>query len=226
MKIISVSQVQGHIDWKYVRDADAAVIRFSYGCDIDCCLGIAPETDDLAETNLRGANQARISCGVSHLLGGTTASDVHKEAAWLISHLNHYKNYITLPIVVVSLGDHEIAAKYRTLSPAQNTNLIKIFCNIIKRAGYTPVLYANREILTEHIERKKLGSIGIWYNRPFVSEVLAQEEEPDMLFWQYSAETSPRNAGIYADYPVSKAINYFFRTPAPRFHTTVYGLYA
>lgn len=226
MKIISISGLQGSVDWCRVRDANAAVIRFSHGGDADCCCGIAPETDEFAERNLRGCYAAHIACGVSHLLGGTTASEVRAEAAWLVAALKRFSAYLTLPIVAVSLGDGGISPKYRSFSPAHNAYLIKTFCNAVHRAGFTPVLYADQETLSDCLDRRRLGKLGIWYVRPFVSEALAQKEEPDMLFWQYSAETSPRNAGIYADYPVSKTENYLFEPMPVRIHRMTYSSYA
>lgn len=226
MKIISISGFQGYIDWTRVRDADAAVVRFSHGGDNDCCIGISPETEELAERNLRGAYCARIACGVSHRLGAVTASEVRAEAAWLIAALKVYRPYLTLPIVAISLGDDGISPKYRSFSPSHNAALVKLFCTSLTRAGYTPVLCADRETLDDYLDRRKLGRVGIWYQRPFVSEAQAQAEEPDMLFWQYSAETSPKNAGISADYPVSRTENFFFEPPAPRIRRSTCRMYA
>ncbi len=226
MKVIGISGAQGMIDWAHVKDADGAVIRFSHGADADCICGIAPETDEYAERNLCGAYHARIAAGVSHILGGTTVSEVRAEAAWFLKTLQPYRPYLTFPVVVLSLGEFGLSRKYRSFSPAHTAALVKAFCTAVKSAGLTPLLYADRGTLGEHIERRKLGKIGIWYIRPFVSETLALAEEPEMCFWQYSAETSPRNAGIYADYPVSRVENFCFEPLFPRVKKMTYRLYA
>ncbi len=226
MKIISISEVQGIIDWSRVRDASGAVIRFSRGADEDCICGISPETDEYADRNLRGAYQAHIAAGVSHVLGGTTVSEVRAEAAWFVGTLKSYRSYLTFPVVVISLGAFGIAEKYRSLSPAHLGTLIKTFSQAITRVGLTPLLAADAETLSAFIDRRKLGKLGIWYERPFVSEERALTEEPNMCFWQYSTETSPRNAGIYADYPVSRVENFCFEPLFPRVKKMTYRLYA
>lgn len=224
MKLIHISDRQGQICWTQVRDADAAIIRFSQGSDADCCIGIAPETDEYADANLRGCYAAQIACGVSHLLGGITVSEVRRECAWLIRALRQSAQYHTLPVVVIELGDGGISPKYRALSPAHNAQLIRTAAALLRRAGFTPVFFADREMLDEYIDRRKLGRIGLWYSRPFVSAAAARAEEPDMLFWQYSAETSPRNAGISADYPVSRTEAFRFEPLQPRIRCHTVGI--
>lgn len=226
MKIIGISEVQGIIDWSRVRDADGTVIRFSRGADEDCICGISPEMDERAERNLRGAYQARIAAGVSHVLGGTTVSEVRAEAAWFLDALKGYRAYLTLPVVVVSLGEFGIAEKFRSLSPSHIGTLVKTFCQAVTRAGLTPLLSADAETLSLYIDRRKLGRLGLWYVRPFVSEDCALYEEADMCFWQYSTETSPRNSGIYADYPVSRVENFCFEPLFPRVRRMTCRLYA
>lgn len=223
MKLLSITEQQGLINWSRVRDADAAIIRFSQGSDSDCCIGIAPEISDLAETNMQGCFQASISCGVSHMLGGITVSEVRSECTWLIRVLRRVSAFHTLPLVVLCLGEHGISEKYRSCSPSHNASLIKTAAKILSRAGYTPVLYADRETLERCLDRKKLGKIGLWYHRPYVTERTARAEEPDMLFWHYSVETSPRNSGISADYPVSKTENYRFEPMQPRIRCHTVG---
>ena len=223
MKLISITEQQGQINWSHVRDADAAVIRFSQGCDSDCCIGITPEIMDLAEAHMRGCYQASIVCGVSHILGGITVSEVRAECAWLIRSLRRISMFHTLPVVVLCLGEFGISEKYKSLSPSHNASLIRTAAKLLSRAGFTPVLYADREMLDSCIDRKKLGHIGLWYHRPYVSERTARAEEPDMLFWHYSVETSPRNAGIFADYPVSKTEHFSFEPLQPRIRCHTVG---
>lgn len=225
MKLISITEQQGLINWSCVRDADAAVIRFSQGSDCDCCIGIAPEVSDLAEVHLQGCYSASIACGISHLLGGITVSEVRTECAWLIRSLRRVAAYHTLPIVVLCMGEHGISEKYKAFSPAHNASLIRTAAKLLMRAGYTPVLYADREMLDTCLDRKKLGSIGLWYHRPYVTERTAMAEEPNMLFWHYTVETSPRNAGIFADYPVSKTEQFRFEPLQPRIRCHTVGTF-
>lgn len=218
MKLIDVSDIQTAIDWSRVADADAVIVRFSRGGDSDCCCGIAPETDDMAERNLRGCAVHRIACGVSHVLAGTTVSEVRREARWLIARLKENREQITLPVVAVFLGENGLAERYRQCSPAHNAELVRVFSGIIRSAGFIPVLHADRETLFRYVERTKIGHVGIWYVRPYVGEGTAMAEVPDMMLWQYSTESSPVNAGLYSDYKVSTStkLNAVRRPARPR----------
>ena len=227
MKLIDVSEIQTAIDWSRVADADAVIVRFSRGGDADCCCGISPETDEMAERNLRGCAVHRIACGVSHVLGGITVSEVKAEAKWLISRLSEVSGSVSLPVVAVCLGENgEAAEKYRQCTPAHNAELVRVFCGCLRRAGYVPLLRADRETLSFVVAREKLGSVGIWYVRPYVGRQIAVSEEPDMVLWQYSTELSPRNAGICADYTVSTSNKFAMVRRPVRPHTAAERLCA
>ena len=193
-------------------------------CSSDLCIGISPETSEYAEHNLHGCFDARIACGVSHLLGGITVTEVRTECAWLIRQLRRISVYHTLPIVVLCLGEFGASDKFKAFTPAHNASLVRCAARELRRAGFTPILCADHETLNCCLDRKKLGEIGLWYVRPFVTEKTAYTEEPNMLLWQYSTESSPRNTGISASYSVAKPIHFEFEPLPPKIRCHTVGI--
>jgi GH25 family lysozyme M1 (1,4-beta-N-acetylmuramidase) len=68
------------------------------------------------------------------------------------------------------------------LTKAQKTEIADTFCNYLSGAGYTPMIYGNKEWLIEHIDLTKLMDYDIWLSQP--------GDLPDYPYkfqiWQYS----------------------------------------
>ncbi|PKM60927.1 MAG: hypothetical protein CVU97_07550, partial [Firmicutes bacterium HGW-Firmicutes-21] len=189
MNGIDVSKWQGKIDWKRVKNSgiDFAFIKASQGGSI-AASAISPFTDSCFKSNITEAAAAGISCGVYHYLTGTTNEDVIAEAEYLISILEQYKDLVVFP-VALDFEDSRYTAYHKTF----NSALIRIFTDIVKNAGYTPLLYANRSFLRTHIDMSSLSDLDIWYARYYTPR--SKEKTPDDLpealmkkvtVWQWS----------------------------------------
>ena len=64
------------------------------------------------------------------------------------------------------------------------TNIARKYCTEIEKAGYTPVVYANRSLLYYEYDLAKLADLEIW--------LASYEDLPDFYYdfgmWQYSTE--------------------------------------
>jgi hypothetical protein len=90
---------------------------------------------------------------------------------------------LTLPIVF----DPEIViedyyARINFISGKQFTDNAVAFCEKIKKAGYTPAIYANCSTETDILDMSRLKGTTIWY-----ADYSNVPETPyDFTFWQYS----------------------------------------
>ena len=90
---------------------------------------------------------------------------------------------LTLPIVY----DPEIVvedyyARINYISGEQFTDNAVAFCETIKKAGYTPAIYANSSTETDILDMSRLKGTTIWY-----ADYSGIPETPyDFTFWQYS----------------------------------------
>ena len=73
-------------------------------------------------------------------------------------------------------------ARTANLTAAQITDLTIAFCERIKSAGYTPMIYGNVKWMMEHVELSRLTSYQKWfaqyYNKPFFPY--------EFQIWQYT----------------------------------------
>ncbi len=166
---IDVSSHNGKINWKKVsKKADFVFIRagvrgYSKG-------EINP--DKKAKENIEGAIKNGIPVGVYFYTQAVNEKEAEKEAEFVLKKIKGYN--ITLPVVI----DFEYASKngkstgrlYNAkLSKKQNTQIVNAFCDKIRKAGYTPGIYASSYIYRWHLNMKSIpDDVFIWvadYNK-------------------------------------------------------------
>ena len=181
---IDVSRWQQKVDWKRVKQSgiNFAFIKCSQGGSVSAA-AISPFTDSCFKSNIEGAYAAGIKCGVYHYLTGTTHEDVIAEAEYVVSILKPYQSMITFPVAL----DFE-ESRYTTFHKTYNAILIRLFTDVIKNAGYTPILYANKSFLKSYIDMSSLGDLDIWHARYYTPR--SCEKVPSdinrMTVWQWS----------------------------------------
>ena len=120
-----------------------------------------------------------------------------EEANFVISKIGEHK--ITYPIAF----DMEFIAndnsRIETLTRNEKTNIALAFLNRIEEAGYTGMLYGNKEWLLKRIDLSKFEKYDIW---------LSQEEDiPDYPYtysmWQYTRQGEVYGIDGYVDLNIS-----------------------
>ncbi len=188
-KGIDVSSYQGDIDWNTVKAAgvDFAIIRATlrgYGT------GKLVE-DEKFEDNITGAMAVGIHVGAYVFSQAITEEEVIEEAQSAIDALSPYCTGVPIIIDVerISGGD----GRMDDLTPAERTDLIVKFCEVVSNAGYLPYVYYNTEMSIMYVDLTRLEDIPKWYAS--YSSDFFYPYEIDML--QYSA--TGRVPGIGGD---------------------------
>jgi len=156
---IDVSKFQEKINWNLVAksDIDYAIIR----------LGIRGYTegelfeDDYFEDNIKGALKNNLSVGVYFFTQATTEKEAIEEAEFVLDKLEPYN--ITYPVVldVESIGGSN--GRGNALSADDRTKYAKIFCDKIKNAGYTPMIYGNIKTFMLMLNIDELEDYEKWF---------------------------------------------------------------
>lgn len=182
---IDVSYHNKNIDWEEVKESgtDFAIIRVGYrgyGAAGTLC------TDTKFVQNIEGAIEAGIKVGVYYFTEAINTSEAIEEAEYCLEKIKDYD--VTLPIVI----DYEypvdskgpIGRMYNAkLSKTSATKNVTAFCNTIRDAGYTPMIYANKNDLTNLINGAKLSQdYKIWLANYNTKSTYTGTYE----FWQYS----------------------------------------
>lgn len=154
---VDISYHNGTVDFTDLQSngKDFAMIRLGYYNHLDVNF----------EQNIRAAEAAEIEYGVYLYSYAYSESQAETEAKFVVetlSRLGDTVKHFTLP-VAYDLEDSKMLDK--GLTKAQITKQMNIFCGIIREAGYTPMVYANRNWLLNYIDINEIvkNDYKLWY---------------------------------------------------------------
>ncbi len=178
-KGIDVSKYQGHIDWPSVKEdgVEYAFIR----------LGIRGYEsgkivlDEYFEENMKGANDAGVMAGVYFFTQAVTVEEAQEEAAFVIENLAEYQ--VSCPVVFdVELISQTGKGRADNLTKEERTEITIAFCEAIRAAGYTPMIYGNIICFTQLLDMVRLNDYEKWY--AFYDDYMYMPY--DVSCWQYT----------------------------------------
>lgn len=180
---IDVSSHNGKINWKKVSEkADFVFIRVGYRGYANGKIN----ADKLAKANIKGANKHNIPVGVYFYSQAINKKEAVQEANFLINRVKDYK--ISLPLVIdfeYAYSKGKITGRLHNahLSKKEKTEIVNAFCDTVRKAGYTPGVYASSYIYRSHFNMKSIpDDVFIWvadYNKKVTYK-------GDYDIWQYS----------------------------------------
>lgn len=122
-----------------------ALIRVGYRGRTDGIIQLDPNF----KTNIQNALNAGIKVGVYFYSEAINEQEAVEEANTLLSNIYMYN--ITMPLVIDYEGfNQNERIGQANLSKARYTNIVSAFCERIKNAGYTPMVYASASFYTDH----------------------------------------------------------------------------
>lgn len=191
-KGIDVSVYQGNINWPSVKNSgvDFAFIRVGYrGYETGKIV-----QDSKYKTNIADATANKINCGVYFVTQAKNYSEGVEEAKWVINAISEEKSKIKCPITIDvewAGGNSGNNGRADSISVADRTQAIKGFCETIKAAGYTPMIYANKDWLTNYIDMTMLSSYQVWLAH-YVSGAPTKRSnyKGAYTYWQYTSTGS------------------------------------
>ena len=175
---IDVSEHQKEIDWAAASAAlDFACIRVGRRGYTEG--GIFE--DPWFEKNMRGAAQNGLKTGVYFFSQAVNVAEAIEEANFVLSRIASYN--VTGPVVYdwEKVSDGE--ARTAEISMDTRTDCAVAFCETVRRAGYTPCVYFNRDIGYYGYDLTRLTDYMFWFTLP-VSPFPNFYYACDM--WQYS----------------------------------------
>lgn len=181
---IDVSKHQKEVDWNAVRASgiDFAIIRVGNRSSADSGVIMS---DEYFDRNVQGALAAGLEVGVYIFSQAITEAEAIEEAEYALARVAGYN--ITLPIVM----DYEyVGSKGRlykaNLGREESTRICNAFARRISEAGYTPMIYANKNWLETKLNAAEISQYAkIWlahYTKASYTSYTGEYE-----FWQYSS---------------------------------------
>ena len=198
---IDVSYANGDINWQKVKNAgmNNAIIRAGfrgYGVSSDGTDGKLV-TDSHFTQNINNALNAGVNVGVYFFTQARTEAEAEQEADYTINLVKNYK--ITLPIAidVEWSGKPGNQGRGDLISTEQRTKNIKAFCNRVKAAGYTPLIYLNIDFAKNHVNMSELSEFDVWLANYTTNE--KPNYDGPYTMWQYSSTETIDGINGYVD---------------------------
>lgn len=194
-KGIDVSKYQEKIDWKKVAqdDVEYAFIR----------LGIRGYTegeikeDETFEDNINGAIDNGIDVGIYFFTQATSVEEAEEEAEFVLDAIEPYD--VTYPVVIDVEAVNANNARTADLTKEERTKYCIAFCEMIKKAGYTPMVYGNLKTFMLLLDLEKLEDYDKWLAQ-YDTEVYYPY---DFKIWQYTDKGKVSGIGTDVDVNIS-----------------------
>lgn len=179
-KGIDVSKHNGNIDWAKVKadGVDFAILRAvvrGYGSEGKLL------SDDSFAKNAAEATANGVAIGAYVFSEAITVDEALEEAELVLEMIEPYE--IKYPVIIDIEEIFDDDGRNESLTPAELTDIVLAFCNRIKEAGYTPMIYCNLKGFIGMLEFERLEGIEKWY--AYYGDELYFPY--DVSIWQYTS---------------------------------------
>ncbi len=177
-KGIDVSSFQGEIDWESVANdgVEFALIRMGirgYGTG-------KLVVDEQFEANMIGAIAAGLDVGVYFFSAAVNEEEAMEEADFVLEALAPYGIKCTVALDVEDVNSS--SARTNGLTKEQWTDHAVTFCERIRQAGYTPMIYGNLQSFMLMLDLTRLEEYEKW----FAAYIPYFYYPYEFQVWQYS----------------------------------------
>ena len=197
-KGIDVSKYQGTIDWSAVKEEgiEYAFIRLGLRGYESAKIVL----DEYYEANMKGTNSAGVAAGVYFFTQAVTVEEAKEEADFVIEHLAGYD--VSCPVVFDVERISGGKGRADQLTKEERTDITIAFCEAVKAAGYTPMIYGNVVCFTRLLDMTKLNDYEKWY--AFYDDYMYMPY--NVSCWQYTEK------GLVDGIPGNVDLNISFKT--------------
>lgn len=182
LKGIDVSKHQGEINWKKVAgdDISYAFIRAGFRGSTEGKL----VEDEYFKDNIEGTLDNGIHVGIYFYTQTVTEQEAEEEAEFVIDLIKKYD--VTYPVVFDIEEVTSSSARTSKMTKEDYTKATIAFCEKIKEAGYTPMIYGNLKSFMIMLDMEQLEDYEKWfafYDMPVYFPYA-------FSIWQYSSKGS------------------------------------
>ena len=207
---IDVSEFQNWINWSKVKEAgcEFAILRLGFR---SYSSGGRLYEDEYFDAYIRGARSVGIPVGIYFYSQAVNTQEAVEEAEYVLNMLSRYPA-VEYPIVLDIEDTTEPGrVTYADLSRREYTDIALAFCERIRQAGYTPMVYSYQSLLNNRVYAEEFtqNDIDIWY--AYYGTTPSGFDGP-FTIWQYSASGIVSGIPNYTDLDVT-TVDYAGRYP-------------
>lgn len=177
---IDISYHQKEIDWDKLKAEGISFVMLRMGYR-------GYESGDLfidSKFNeyITQANDAGVDVGIYFFSQSVNVDESIEEAKFVIDTLKDYE--ITYPVAYDWEPVEHSDSRTHPVDYPELTESCIAFCDMIKEAGYTPMVYANRSQALQHYDMSRITGYDLW-----LAEYLDEPKYPyEFTMWQYTCD--------------------------------------
>ncbi len=185
IKGIDISKYNGTIDWEKVA-ADG--VRFAYiRAGVRGYSSGAIVMDETFKTNVEGASAAGIQIGTYFFSQAVNEAEAVEEADALLNSLEGLNINCPIAYDLEKIENSDSPPRTKTLTSEQYTKNTIAFCNRIKEAGYTPIIYGNIKTFLMMLDMTQLEDYEKWFAGYISEDSITPYFPYEMRIWQYTS---------------------------------------
>ncbi len=195
---VDVASFQGDIDWEKVKadGIDFAIVRIG-----GRGLTVGSIYDDKKfQQNMEGALAAGLDVGAYFFSQAITVEEAREEAQYVLDKLAPYRHQITMPVVFDWEDMGNSGHRGYRLAPDILSAGANLFCGMMEREGYQPMIYFNRYGGYRSYDLSQMLDYQFWFAQ-YLSTTKFPTFYYDFDMWQYTSKG--RVDGIQGDVDVN-----------------------
>lgn len=177
---VDISCKQGVVDFKKLKKAGCDYVMIKVGGRGYSSGEIV--LDEKLKNYMTGAKNAGLDIGVYFFSQAITEKEIEEEVQTLLEAIKDYP--VNYPVVFDMEEVEGDMARVDSLDMDSRTILAKKFMDNVKKAGYTPMLYGDKEWLITKINLEAISDYGIWLSQ----EADTPDYPYEFTMWQYDKE--------------------------------------
>lgn len=188
---------------------DFAKVKASGISDVIIRTGYLNKTDTHFDKHMQGAIKNGFNIGVYTYIMSKTVSEAKLEAEQTITRLKRYKGYINYPVYCDMEDERYLNGGFgKAFDKRLCTDIIKTFCDTIRKSGYYSALYINPAWLEQYTYKNELvGKYDIWLAAWTNNIKIPTRYNYNQTMWQWGTSNINGINGevdtnlVYVDYP-------------------------
>lgn len=134
-----------------------------------------------------GAKANGIPIGLYFFTQAVNTKEAVQEANYVLNLIKTYGVKVTYPIAIDTETANGGAGRADNLDVATRTAVCKAFCDTIRKAGYTPAIYASRDWFYNNLNMEQLKGYDIWVAHYTNNVAIKTDYKYDYDMWQYTS---------------------------------------
>ena len=186
IKGIDVSKYNGKINWEKVASSGVKYVYIRAG--VRGYVSGEIVKDDTFEENIEKAKKAGLAVGVYFFSQAVDEKEAEEEADFVLECMDGKDVDCPVVIDIEKIDNPDTEPRTLQLSQEQRTDVAAAFCERIKEAGYTPMIYGNLYTFLKLLDMEKLEEYDKWF-ADYISE---EDRSPYFAYkfrvWQYASD--------------------------------------